>query len=98
MTRACGGGSAARIASEGNFREPLPGVSRNRRGDAGTPCKKKAARNPPSHRTLRLSRSHRAVESPSLSEQVPLRRIVLWTVVALAVVIGVVLYFVYEPR
>jgi hypothetical protein len=61
-------------------------------------CKKKAARNPPIACTLRLSRSHRQVDSTSLREQVPLRRIVLWTIVALAVVLGLVLYFIYEPR
>jgi type VI protein secretion system component VasF len=38
------------------------------------------------------------VDSTSLREQVPLRRIVLWTIVALAVVLGLVLYFIYEPR
>lgn len=65
-------------------------------------CKKKAARNPPIHGTLRLSRSHRQQDSTSPSasarDHVPLRRIVLWTVVALAVVLGLVLYFIYEPR
>jgi type VI protein secretion system component VasF len=36
--------------------------------------------------------------SSSARESIPLRRIVLWTVVALAVVLGIVLYFIYEPR
>lgn len=63
-------------------------------------CKKKAARNPPCHGTLRLSRSFRQVDSPSASERerIPLRRVVLWIVVALAVVLGIVLYFAYAQR
>jgi type VI protein secretion system component VasF len=49
---------------------------------------------------LRLSRSFRQVDSPSASERerIPLRRVVLWLVVALAVVLGIVLYFAYAQR
>lgn len=71
------------------------------RSGIGATSVQEEGRTPPTeYGTLRLSRSHQDPASPSASprDTIPLRRIILWIVVALAVVLGLVLYFIYEPR
>lgn len=61
--------------------------------------KKKAAPPSPTDPTLvRLSGIFRTSPGPGAGAVVPLRRIVLWSVVGLAVVTGLVLYFRYVGR
>ena len=43
---------------------------------------------------LRLSRILRQEESP-LADRIPMRRIVMWTLVWVGVIVGIVLYFKY---
>jgi type VI protein secretion system component VasF len=42
---------------------------------------------------LRFSRSHRQSDSPAARDAVPLRRLALWALAGVAIVIGLVLYF-----
>jgi hypothetical protein len=46
---------------------------------------------------MRLSRVIRQPDAPSDAETVPLRRAILWLLVGAALVVGLVLYFKYEP-
>lgn len=45
---------------------------------------------------MRLSRVVRSPDTPTDPDAVPLRRVILWIIVAAALVVGVVLYFKYE--
>lgn len=45
---------------------------------------------------MRLSRILRSDDTSVDDERVPLRSVLLWTVVALAILVGIVLYFKYE--
>ena len=51
---------------------------------------------PPPIGTLRLSRIFRTAESPPDPDAVPLRQAVLWSLFAIVLVTGLVLYFKYE--
>jgi hypothetical protein len=46
---------------------------------------------------VRLSRIVRNPDTPTDTEVVPVRRVILWMVVGAALVVGLVLYFKYEP-
>jgi hypothetical protein len=46
---------------------------------------------------MRLSRVVRQADTPSDAETVPLRRALLWVLVGVALVVGLILYFKYEP-
>jgi LPS O-antigen subunit length determinant protein (WzzB/FepE family) len=45
---------------------------------------------------MRLSRIVRQPETPTHSDAVPLRRVILWIVVGAVLVVGLVLYFKFE--
>ena len=45
---------------------------------------------------MRLSRILRSNDPSPDDERIPLRSVLLWTVVALAILVGVILYFKYE--
>jgi hypothetical protein len=47
--------------------------------------------------SVRLSRIVRHPDTPTDADLVPLRRAILWVVVGAALVVGLVLYFKYEP-
>ena len=55
-------------------------------------------RTPPPHRrpVLRLSRIFRRSETTADPDAVPLARVVLWSLFAVVLVVGLVLYFKYE--
>jgi hypothetical protein len=46
---------------------------------------------------MRLSRVIRQPDTPAVAETVPLRRAALWVFVGTALVVGLILYFRYEP-
>ena len=46
---------------------------------------------------MRLSRIVRHPDAPTDADLVPVRRAVLWALVGAALVVGLVLYFKYEP-
>jgi hypothetical protein len=46
---------------------------------------------------MRLSRVIRQPDTPIDAETVPLRRVILWMAVGVALVVGLILYFKYEP-
>jgi hypothetical protein len=85
---ACGGGSAARIAYEGEFGESL------RR------CRKKKAaiRSPLAPTAVRLSRLLRTPAAATGDEPISARRVFLWSIVGAAVIAGIVLYFRYARQ
>ncbi len=88
--KACGEGSAARIAYEREFGESsrsLSGFSQ----EEGRP-------RPPTVRRLQRSRII-PTSDPSLEDEpVPVRRVLLWSIVAILIVVGIVLYFRFERQ
>ena len=52
----------------------------------------------PTVRLMRLSRILRTPDSPGDDERVPIRRMLLWIIVAAAILAGIMLYFKYERQ